>query len=109
MAYEGHTNIWWRSAVLNEYADLMVEYQATGVKEVMDEIDAQLENAIQKILALPQNAALRKNEPDDLEEIRALRPEGKRRFAGGLPDGYEDRLAGAFLGRLGFDCRRISY
>lgn len=100
MAYEGHTNIWWRSAILNEYADLMVEYQATGVKEVMDEIDTQLENAIQKLLALPQNAALRKNEPDDLEEIRALRPEGKRRFADGLPAGYEDRLAGAFLGRL---------
>lgn len=100
MAYEGHTNIWWRSAILNEYADLMVEYQATGVKEVMDEIDTQLENAIQKLLALPQNAALRKNEPDDLEEIRALRPEGKRQFADGLPAGYEDRLAGAFLGRL---------
>ena len=85
--------------VINEYADLMVEYQATGVKEVMDEIDAVGERHSKRFWRFRRTRRSGK-QPDDLEEIRALRPEGKRRFAGGLPDGYEDRLAGAFLGRL---------
>jgi len=100
MSYQGHTNIWWVSAVLNEYADLLVEYQAEGVKETMDDINMKLEDAIKKLLSLPQNQLLRKNEPDELGAIRALRPVSKRVFCEGLPNDYDERLAGAFLARM---------
>ena len=39
-------------------------------------------------------------EPDDLESIRALRPDGPRRITTGLPKDYFQRLRGAFYGRM---------
>lgn len=46
------------------------------------------------------NKELLKNEPDGLDEIKALRAGGKRAYCEGLPENYEDRLAGALLGRI---------
>lgn len=100
MSYKGYTNIWWISAILNEYASLMTEYGAEGIEDVMGTVSKDIEKAISKILALPLNKELRKCEPDSLEDIKALRPDGRRVFCDGLPKDYENRLAGAFLGRL---------
>ena len=100
MSYKGYTNIWWVSAILNEYASLMTEYGAEGIEDIMAGAAKELEGRITKIINLPQNAELKKNEPDSLEEIKALRPEGKREYCSGLPENYDDRLAGAFLGRM---------
>jgi len=47
---------------------------------------------------LPSRADYAYNEPDDLEAIRALRPEWKQAHHA-LPDNLEDRVLGAWLGR----------
>ena len=100
MSYKGSTNIWWVSSILNEYASLMTEYQADGIEDIMGGTAKYLEQAIDKILKLPMNKELLKNEPDGLDEIKALRAGGKRAYCEGLPENYEDRLAGALLGRI---------
>ena len=100
MSYKGYTNIWWVSSILNEYASLMTEYQADGIEDIMGGTAKYLEQAIDKILKLPMNKELLKNEPDGLDEIKALRAGGKRAYCEGLPENYEDRLAGALLGRI---------
>ena len=84
---------------LDLYAQRAYEYGASGVESVLDEARAALEAARRAIEALPPDPVLAAREPDDLEAIRALRPEGPRRVTVGLPDDYEDRLAGAYLGR----------
>lgn len=100
MSYKGYTNIWWVSSILNEYASLMTEYGAEKIEDVMGTVSQDIEKAINRILELPINKELRKCEPDSLEDIKALRPDGRRVFCDGLPKDYENRLAGAFLGRL---------
>lgn len=100
MSYKGYTNIWWVSSILNEYASLMTEYQADGIEDIMGGTAKYLEEAIDKILKLPMNKELLKNELDGLDEIKALRTGGKRAYCEGLPEDYEDRLAGALLGRI---------
>ena len=100
MSYKGYTNIWWVSSILNEYASLMTEYQADGIEDIMGGTAKYLEQAIDKILKLPMNKELLKIEPDGLDEIQALRAGGKRAYCEGLPENYEDRLAGALLGRI---------
>ena len=64
MSYKGYTNIWWVSSILNEYASLMTEYQADGIEDIMGGTAKYLEQAIDKILKLPMNKELLKNEPD---------------------------------------------
>ena len=100
MAYKNYTNVWGLSALLNDYADLMTEYQAEDIDDVMKDIAKTIEEGIGRLTALPQNAELLRNEPDDLEAIRALRPEGMRSFQKGLPADYEERLSGALHGRM---------
>ena len=80
MSYKGYTNIWWVSSILNEYASLMTEYQADGIEDIMGGTAKYLEQAIDKILKLPMNKELLKNEPDGLDEIKALRAGGRRAF-----------------------------
>ena len=88
MSYKGYTNIWWVSSILNEYASLMTEYQADGIEDIMGGTAKYLEEAIDKILKLPMNKELLKNEPDGLNEIKALRAGGKRAYCEGLPEDY---------------------
>ena len=50
---------------------------------------------------MPEDAALRAAEPDDLDGIRALRPVGARRYWTELPEAtYRDRIEGAISGRF---------
>jgi len=100
MAYKNYTNVWGISALLNDYADLMTEYKAEGIDDVMKGIYKTIEDAISRLLSLPQNEEMRRREPDSLEQIRALRPDGIRRFQKGLPADYEERLSGALHGRI---------
>ena len=85
---------------INAWAQHKAETGATGVAEKMEEIKAVLAEKLAELRALPEDAALRAAEPDDLEGIRALRPAGTRRYWTELPEAtYRDRLEGAWLGR----------
>ena len=48
MSYKGYTNIWWVSAILNEYASLMTEYGAEGIEDIMSGAAEELEIRIKK-------------------------------------------------------------
>ena len=62
-----------------------------------------VESAVKAALAEFQQLVLSASDPDEpdaLEEIRALRPDGPRVLVQGTPDSYSERLRGAFLGRM---------
>ncbi len=85
---------------INAWAQLKAETGADGVGEKMAEIKTLLAEKLAELRALPEDPALRAAEPDDLAAIRALRPEGVRRYWTDLPEAtYRDRLEGAWLGR----------
>lgn len=64
----------------------------------LSETQAAFNELLDKAALAPQNEALAAAEPNGLDEIRALRPEGRfgRQPA---PAGLEDRVLGAWLGR----------
>ena len=85
---------------INHWAQHKAETGAAGLDEKMAEIKALLAEKLTELRALPEDPALRAAEPDDLDAIRALRPQGDRRYWTELPEAiYRDRLEAAWLGR----------
>ncbi|MEG1104871.1 MAG: ADP-ribosylglycohydrolase family protein, partial [Oscillospiraceae bacterium] len=61
----------------------------------------QLEDSIAQVEALSPDKALAAKEPDTLDEIKKLRPNGPRQLWKSLDAAlYKDKLAGAFLSRM---------
>ena len=85
--------------VINAYAQQKVEFGASGVTEKVAEIEALLKQKVAELDALANDAELAKAEPDDLETIRSLRPEGGRRIWTSLSEDFRERLEGSWLGR----------
>ena len=85
--------------LINAYAQQKVEFGADGVADKVAEIEAMLKRKIAELDAMPNDAALKAREPDELDEIKALRPAGKRRMWTSLPDDFRDRLEASLLGR----------
>ncbi len=86
---------------LNRWAQLKAEYGADGLTEKVAEIKQLLHIKLNELLTLPEDAVLARAEPDDLAAIRALRPAGHRRLWLSFPGPvYQERLAGALLGRF---------
>ena len=87
--------------MINLWAQLKTETGADGVTEKVAEINAVIAEKLAELRALPDDRALQDAEPDDLDGIRALRPEGVRRYWTELPtETYRDRIEGAILGRF---------
>ena len=87
--------------MINLWAQLKTETGAAGVTEKVAEINAVIAEKLAELRALPDDRALQDAEPDDLDGIRALRPEGVRRYWTELPsETYRDRIEGAILGRF---------
>ncbi|MCY4071118.1 MAG: ADP-ribosylglycohydrolase family protein [Chloroflexi bacterium] len=85
---------------INLWAQLKTETGAPGLAEKMVEIRTVLAEKLAELRALPDDPALGAAEPDDLDGVRALRPDGARRYWTSLPEAaYRDRLEGAWLGR----------
>lgn len=66
---------------------------------LLENLRGQLTQALDAYEALALSAQ-DPDEPDDLERIRALRPDGPRRLCTEIPQDYASRLRGAFLGRM---------
>ncbi|QQE12066.1 ADP-ribosylglycohydrolase family protein [Planctomycetota bacterium] len=77
-----------------------------GAGEAVDEVLKQLADVVDaarnKIEGLSVDAEMVKREPNDLEGIRGLRPEGRRKLVGSLSEieGFEERLLGAMYARF---------
>lgn len=100
MPYSKGPDPFWPMERLLRYGELMDELGAPGVQEVLDEAARALDRAVERLRGLPPDEVLRLREPDDLEAIRSLRPEGPRRLSDGVPTDYADRLEGALLARM---------
>ena len=66
---------------------------------LLDNLDAEM-NRLMAAFQQMSLEAVDPDEPDDLEAIRAQRPEGPRRMCRGIPSNYAKRLRGAFYGRM---------
>jgi ADP-ribosylglycohydrolase len=85
---------------LIEYSRLKCEYGATDVDDLLMEAEQTLRSAVSRVKDLPIDKGLETQEPDQLSEIRKLRPDGPRRIWRSLGDRYPEKLEGALLGRL---------
>ena len=63
---------------IGDFGNLMYEYGAEGVQELVDEAEKNLKTLLETVKKLPVNEEMRSREPDELAQIRALRPEGPR-------------------------------
>jgi len=97
VAYYGELNEKW--AALQEWLDLKREHGAE-TDSVVQEIARILYELAQHAQDLAVDEELLRQEPDDLDAIRALRPDGPRILDMPLDtDDLEDRILGAWLGR----------
>ncbi len=88
---------------LKEYAKLKFEYGAdtTEIKKTLECVVSAMNDALGKLLILPEDASLAAQEPNALGDIKKLRPEADRKLWSQLDkEKYADRLAGALLGRM---------
>jgi ADP-ribosylglycohydrolase len=82
-------------------AQLKHEYGARGIPRVLRGAEKNLKAALVELKKLPVDRKRAKREPNDLEAIRALRPNGPRRLWPELDRAaYADRLEGALLARF---------
>lgn len=85
---------------LTRYLRLSAEY---GCGEEGNLLYERFDDSLQTILKEYQQLVLAQqdaDEPDSLEEIRALRPDGPRKMTNLIPNDYAERLRGAFYGRM---------
>lgn len=86
---------------LNDWAALKHEYGAQGIADIIARVEREIEAACLHIRQLPIDPELAAREPNALDAIRALRPEGPRRLWQSFDEtAYADRLEGALLGRF---------
>ncbi|QDU34012.1 ADP-ribosylglycohydrolase [Poriferisphaera corsica] len=73
-----------------------------GVDELMGELDGVMAHVRDQFQEMEICSRLSSQEPDDLEAIKLLRPEGDRRLVARLADiaDFDDRLMGAMMGRF---------
>ncbi len=84
---------------LQHWADLRRE-QGVHVQPIIARAHKAIAAAMRDLRTAEPPPAMRRREPDALEDIRKLRPSGPRRFATRLsPADLRDRMRGAWLGR----------
>jgi len=81
-------------------AQLRHEYGARGLSRIVAKAERDLKATLSRIRRTPSDPALRRQEPDALDAIRALRPRGPRCLCEEVPADYAERVEGALLGRM---------
>jgi ADP-ribosylglycohydrolase len=83
------------------YSQLKHEYGARDIASILAKAEKALEAARAELKELPIDRGLSQAEPNEIENIRRLRPDGPRRLWKTFDNGqYQRRLEGALLGRL---------
>lgn len=101
MTYPKNPEFFQLTKQLVEYGRLMHEYGAENVQAILDETDVFMKASLERLKKLPIDARMKKSEPDDLEEIRALRPIGPRKLWKNFnAESYKEKLEGALLARF---------
>jgi len=86
---------------INYYGQLMHEYGSQNIQTLVDEAEQSIKSVLERLVKLPIDPALARLEPDDIGEIRLLRPEGPRKLWGAINELlYKEKLEGAVLSRF---------
>lgn len=92
--------LWDQVEELHQYLRLSAEFgcskEGEALYEKAEKELQQLLDCFQQLVCSVQDS----EEPNDLESIRKLRPQGPRCLQASLPEDYAQRLRGAFYGRL---------
>jgi hypothetical protein len=99
--YHQSPQLWRLIEQLKVQAQLKAEYGAKGIRQPLAKAERALKDAVRELQALPIDETLAKREPNDLAQIKGLRPAGPRRIWETFDRAaYGDRLEGALLGRM---------
>lgn len=83
------------------YSQLKHEYGAPDLELFLQKTEHALQSLLEELQALPIDADLAEKEPNDLADIRRLRPAGPRRLWHKIDKTiYREKLEGALLGRM---------
>ncbi len=83
------------------YAQLKAEYGSPDIEPILNGAERSLSAALSVLEALPVDPDLARREPNDLAQIKALRPKGPRRLWPKFDrDAYCERIEGGLLGRM---------
>ena len=86
---------------LSATARLMHEYGTEGIQEILDDVNQYITESLEKLQNLPIDKELAKKEPNNLEEIKKLRPDAKRELWEVFDEKvYRDKLKGAMYSRF---------
>jgi ADP-ribosylglycohydrolase len=85
---------------LKLYTHLKAEYGAAGMDKPLKQAFDALQDALKEMKSLPIDSALAAKEPDQLDEIRKLRPQGPRTLGTLDAESYKQRAMGALIGRM---------
>ena len=86
---------------ITEYVRLKAEYGNQNLDSYLADLEQTLKGSLEQLKNLPEDSELAAREPNSLEEIHRLRPDGPRKLWDKIPeDIYQDRLEGALLSRL---------
>lgn len=99
MKYPKYPNINELANLLQDYASLKTEVGSKGVGLVLDQVEEMMKVYIKKMSQLDECDTIDLNEPNELNKIQMVRPEGVRRFEFKNID-YKDKLTGALIGRM---------
>jgi len=84
-----------------EYIRLKAEYKSPDLNHYCKMLEQTLEKSLKEITSLPIDNTLTMLEPDDLEAIKKLRPNGPRKLWTTFDETiYQDKLEGALLSRV---------
>ena len=101
MRYVNTPDLNYLTEQLLEYTRLKQEYGALEVEKYMEKAEVELQKILEELKGCPIDTRLEYLEPNDLQSIRNLRPQGPRRIWNELPtEEYLDKLSGAFLARM---------
>lgn len=101
MTYPKLSNINKITDYISEYSKLMHEYGAEGIDSVLKDVEKDLLSGLDRIKKLPVDKGMSANEPDSLNEILKLRPEGPRRLWRKFDSTrYMEKLEGALTARM---------
>ena len=85
---------------LKRYLELKAEYGTAGLPEVAQRLEESLAGFLAEVKEMPIDEAMAAIEPNGLDDIKALRPEGARVLGTLDVETYKQRLLGALVGRM---------
>ena len=87
--------------LISQYSQFQPELGSKGIESLLNETEEMMKSQLEKLKALSIDERLEQSEPDSLNMIKKLRPEGPRRIWQNLDeDIYTQKLEGALYARL---------